>query len=63
MPPVGWVEFCAEHQHECKVAAVAPRDVVLTNKAWTDLVRINKPAATFWLPGNLASATYCPYKL
>lgn len=41
-PPVGWVEFCAEHSYECKVAPSAPRDVVLSNKAWTDLVRINK---------------------
>jgi predicted transglutaminase-like cysteine proteinase len=41
-PPVGWVDFCAEHTFECKVAPTAPRDVVLTNKTWTDLVRINK---------------------
>ncbi len=41
-PPIGWVEFCAEHPHECKVAPAAPRDVVLSNKAWADLVRINK---------------------
>jgi len=41
-PPIGWVDFCAEYAAECKVAPSAPRDVVLTNKAWTDLVRINK---------------------
>ncbi len=41
-PPIGWVDFCAEHTFECKVAPTAPRDVVLTNKTWTDLVRINK---------------------
>jgi predicted transglutaminase-like cysteine proteinase len=40
-PPIGWVEFCADRPLECKVAPSAPRDVVLTNKAWTDLVRIN----------------------
>src|SRR6185295_1171227 len=39
--PIGWVDFCAEHTFECKVAPSAPRDVVLTNKTWTDLVRVN----------------------
>ncbi len=41
-PPIGWVEFCTDRALECKITASAPRDVVLTNKAWTDLVRINK---------------------
>ena len=41
-PPIGWVEFCAEHPVECRVSPSAPRDVVLGNKSWTDLVRINK---------------------
>jgi predicted transglutaminase-like cysteine proteinase len=41
-PPIGWVEFCADHPVECRVTATTPRDVVLSNKAWTDLVRINK---------------------
>ena len=39
--PVGWVEFCAERPIECKQTTSAPRDVVLTNKSWADLVRIN----------------------
>ena len=39
--PVGWVEFCAERPTECKATTSAPRDVVLTNKSWADLVRIN----------------------
>ena len=39
--PVGWVEFCAERPIECKATTRAPRDVVLTNKSWADLVRIN----------------------
>jgi len=50
--PVGWVEFCAEHPVDCKVAAVAPRDVVLSNKAWADLVRINK-----WVNTNVQPMT------
>jgi predicted transglutaminase-like cysteine proteinase len=41
-PPIGWLEFCAEHARECDVKVIEPRDVVLTAKAWKDLVRINK---------------------
>jgi len=51
-PPIGWVDFCAEHPADCKVAPVAPRDVVLTNKAWTDLVRVNK-----WVNENVTPMT------
>jgi len=51
-PPIGWVEFCADRPVECKVAASAPRDVVLSSKAWTDLVRINK-----WVNGNVKPVT------
>ena len=40
--PIGWVEFCAEHARECDTKPLEPRDVVLTTKAWKDLVRINK---------------------
>ena len=50
--PIGWVDFCAEHTFECKVAPTAPRDVVLTNKTWTDLVRINK-----WVNENVKPMT------
>jgi predicted transglutaminase-like cysteine proteinase len=41
-PPIGWVEFCAELPKECEVAPSAPRDVVLSARAWKDLVRVNK---------------------
>src|SRR5207302_9278881 len=51
-PPIGWVEFCAEHPVDCKVAASAPRDVVLSNKAWADLTRINK-----WVNENVKPMT------
>ncbi len=40
-PPIGWVEFCNEHPGECATKATAPRDVVLSPKAWKDLVRVN----------------------
>jgi predicted transglutaminase-like cysteine proteinase len=41
-PPIGWVQFCADRPQECDVAPTMPRDVVLSTKAWKDLVRINK---------------------
>ena len=40
--PIGWIEFCAEHARECDTKPLEPRDVVLTTKAWKDIVRINK---------------------
>jgi len=40
--PIGWVEFCGEHPRECNVTSTAPRDVVLTSKAWKDLQRVNR---------------------
>ena len=51
-PPIGWVDFCAEHPVECRVAPTTPRDVVLSNKAWTDLSRINK-----WVNDNVKPMT------
>lgn len=39
--PVGWTEFCAEHAPECETKSAEARDVLLTAKAWKDLVRIN----------------------
>jgi predicted transglutaminase-like cysteine proteinase len=41
-PPIGWVEFCAEHVSECKVAPSEPRSVMLSLRLWRDLVRINQ---------------------
>jgi predicted transglutaminase-like cysteine proteinase len=41
-PPIGWVEFCAEHASECKVAPSEPRNVVLTLRLWRELARINQ---------------------
>jgi predicted transglutaminase-like cysteine proteinase len=40
--PIGWIEFCNEHPRDCADGSTTPRDVVLTGKAWKDLVRINK---------------------
>ena len=41
-PPIGWVEFCAEHASECKVAPSEPRNVMLTARLWRELVRVNQ---------------------
>jgi len=51
-PPIGWVEFCAEHPVDCRATPSAPRDVVLSHKAWTDLSRINK-----WVNDNVKPMT------
>lgn len=39
--PIGWVEFCVEYKPECNTKPTTPRDVVLSPKAWTDLVHVN----------------------
>lgn len=41
-PPIGWVEYCNDNPRDCTGGPSTPRDVVLTPKAWKDLVRINK---------------------
>jgi predicted transglutaminase-like cysteine proteinase len=40
--PIGWVEFCASNPGECATIPSAPRDVVLTSKAFKDLVSVNR---------------------
>lgn len=39
--PVGWVEFCVEYKGQCATKASAPRDIVLTEKSWGDLLKVN----------------------
>jgi predicted transglutaminase-like cysteine proteinase len=39
--PIGWFEFCVEYKQECRTKPAAVRDVVLTAKAWTDMVKVN----------------------
>lgn len=39
--PIGWVEFCIEYKPECATRPSTPRDVVLTSKAWADMVKVN----------------------
>jgi predicted transglutaminase-like cysteine proteinase len=40
--PIGWIEFCMEQPADCTGGATPPREVVLTAKAWKELVRINQ---------------------
>ena len=40
--PIGWVEFCASNPGECATIPSTPRDVVLTAKAFKDLVSVNR---------------------
>src|SRR5262245_50359704 len=40
-PPIGWVDFCFEYQPECATKPSEPRDVVLSPKAWADMVEVN----------------------
>ncbi|MBV9558637.1 MAG: transglutaminase-like cysteine peptidase [Pseudolabrys sp.] len=50
--PIGWVEFCVEYKPECATKPSTPRDVVLSPKAWTDLVRVNS-----WVNDNIKPMT------
>lgn len=40
--PIGWVDFCGAHKQECAPAPAAPRDVVLTERSFRDLDRVNR---------------------
>jgi predicted transglutaminase-like cysteine proteinase len=39
--PIGWIDFCTQSPRECAGAPTQARDVVLTSKAWRDLVQVN----------------------
>ena len=40
--PIGWVEFCAENPGDCRGGTSQPRDIVMSQTAWRDLLRVNK---------------------
>jgi predicted transglutaminase-like cysteine proteinase len=40
--PIGWIDFCSSYAGECETSPLEPRDITLSNKAWKDLVRINR---------------------
>jgi len=50
--PIGWVEFCVEYKSECNTRPSSARDVVLTPKAWSDMVKVNS-----WANDNIKPIT------
>jgi predicted transglutaminase-like cysteine proteinase len=40
--PIGWTSFCLENPRDCAVRPSVPRDVVLSQRAWRDLDRVNR---------------------
>ena len=40
--PIGWIEFCSEHAGECRGGASQPRDIVMSQTAWRDLLKVNR---------------------
>ena len=40
--PIGWVEFCSDHPADCRGATTQARDIVITQTAWKDLLRVNR---------------------
>jgi predicted transglutaminase-like cysteine proteinase len=40
--PIGWVEFCADNPGDCRGGASQPRDIVMSQAAWRDLLRVNR---------------------
>ena len=50
--PIGWVEFCVEYKPECNTKPSAARDIVLSAKAWADMVKVNA-----WVNDNIKPVT------
>ena len=50
--PIGWIEFCVEYKPECKTKPEAARDIVLTPKVWSDMVKVND-----WVNDNVKPIT------
>jgi predicted transglutaminase-like cysteine proteinase len=40
--PIGWVDFCAENPAECRGGPSEPRDIVMSQTAWRDLLKVNR---------------------
>ena len=40
--PIGWVEFCTENPEDCRGRASKPRDIVMSQTAWRDLLQVNR---------------------
>ena len=40
--PIGWIEFCNDNPADCQSGPTQARDIVMTQAAWKDLVRVNR---------------------
>jgi len=40
--PIGWVEFCADNPADCRGGVTQARDIVMTQAAWRDMIRVNR---------------------
>lgn len=40
--PIGWVEFCNDNPRDCRGGTTQARDIVMTQAAWKDLLRVNR---------------------
>jgi predicted transglutaminase-like cysteine proteinase len=40
--PSGWLQFCDDNPMDCRTGRQQPRDVVMTQVTWKDLVRVNR---------------------
>ncbi|WP_184262603.1 transglutaminase-like cysteine peptidase [Rhodopseudomonas rhenobacensis] len=40
--PIGWVEFCSDTPQDCRGGPSQPRDIVMSQSTWKDLLRINR---------------------
>jgi predicted transglutaminase-like cysteine proteinase len=40
--PIGWVDFCADNPADCRSGTTQARDIVMSQTAWKDLVRVNR---------------------
>lgn len=50
--PIGWIEFCKNYPQECAGGPATPRDIVLTETAWKDMLKVNK-----WVNDNIHPVT------
>ncbi len=50
--PIGWIEFCADNPLECRSGATQPRDIVMSQTAWRDLLKVNR-----WVNENVKPLT------
>jgi predicted transglutaminase-like cysteine proteinase len=39
--PIGWVEFCEDNPSDCKVSALKAATIVLDEKNWREILKIN----------------------